>query len=189
MDFWWPIIISASISIIGFGVTIYTTYKKFQNSKKERIIERQSKLYLECYNKIEPIITSPQLIFDYHYHESIALFKPEMKLVASNVALRAYKEYLNLIYDALGKYNTFCMQNDPRTDDINIEISADEETGTEYEILHVTEHDISRFEVLLEKYRNEHSPSMKEVNKRIAKLLNAMRNDLSNDSIQSDIIE
>ena len=189
MDFWWPIIISSIVSIIGFGITIFTTYKQFKNSKKERIIESQSKLYVECYNKIEPIVNSPHLIFDYHYYESIALFKAEMKLVASNETLRAYKEYLNLVYDVLEKYNAFCVQNDPRSDDRNIEISVDEETGTEHEILHVTEHDISHFEFLLEKYCNEHCPDMKELKKQIAKLLNAMRTDLSNDSIQSDIIE
>lgn len=68
MDFWWSIIVSSIVSIIGFGVTIFTAYKQFKNSKKERIIERQSKLYIECYNKIEPIINSPQLVFDYHYY-------------------------------------------------------------------------------------------------------------------------
>jgi hypothetical protein len=101
MEIWWPIIISSAISIIGFCVTIYTTCKQFKNSKKERIIERQSKLYLECYNKIEPIINSPQFVFDYHYYESIALFKAEMKLVASNETLRAYKEYWTGIFQKL----------------------------------------------------------------------------------------
>lgn len=112
-----------------------------------------------------------------------------MKLVASDDTLRAYKEYLNLVYDVLEKYNVFCVENDPRIDERNIEISVDEETGTEHEISHVTEHDISNFEFLLEKYHNEHCPDMKELKKQIAKLLNAMRTDLSNDSIQSDIIE
>ena len=189
MDYWWPIIIPSAISVIGFGVTIFTTYKQFKNSKREQIQEKQSKLYIECYSKIEPIINSSTLAFDNCYYESIALFKAEMKLVASNRTLRAYKEYLNLVYDVLKEYNDFCLQNDPRTNERNIEISIDGETGAEYEIQHMTEHDISHFEILLEKYRNEHCPDASEIKKQILKLLNAMRSDLSNASIDSDIIQ
>ena len=189
MDFWWPIIISAVISIIGFGVTIYTTHKQFKNFKKERIIERQSKLYIECYNKIEPIINSPQLIFDYHYYESISLFKAEMKLVASNPTIRAYKEYLKFVYDIWEKYNIFCLENDPQINGKYNEIIIDEATGCKSEINHATEQDLEYFNISTEQYRNEHFTDITEMKKQIAKLLNAMRTDLSNDSIQSDIIQ
>lgn len=189
MDFWWSIIIPSAISILGFIVTIFTTYKQFKNSKKERIIDRQSNLYLECYNKIEPIVNFPMLIFEKHYYDSIVLSKAEMKLVASNSTLRAYKEYLKFVYDIMDKYNIFCLENDPRINGKYIEIIIDEATGCEGEISHITEQDIQYFNISAEKYRNEHCPDITEIKKQIAKLLNSMRKDLSSDTIESDITE
>lgn len=189
MDFWWPIIISSAVSVIGFSVTIFTTYKQFKNSKKERIIERQSNLYLECYNKIEPIVNSPLLIFEKSYYDGIVLPKAEMKLVASNSTLRAYKEYLKFVYDGWNEFNIFCSLNDPRTNGKYIEIVIDAETGFDDERSHLTKQDIQYFDYLVDKYRNEHCPDIEEIKKQLAKLLNSMRNDLLNDSIESDIIE
>jgi len=189
MEFLLPIIIPSIVSIIGFSVTIFTTYRQFKNSKKERIIEKQSILYLLCYNKIERIINSPQIIFDKSYYDSILLFKAEMKLSASNSTLRMYKTYLKFVYDNLEEYNIFCAKNDPRLSASNIEVFTNEDTGEENEILHISEADIIRFDNLLEKYQKEHCPNIIEIKQHIAKLLNSMRKDISNEPVEMDIIE
>ena len=189
MEFWLPIIIPSIVSIIGFSVTIFTTFKQFKNSKKERIIEKQSILYLECYNKIERIINSLQIIFDKSYYNSILLFKAEMKLNASNSTLRMYKAYLKFVFDTWEEYNAFCTKNDPHLNKNNIEVVTNEDTGKENEIWHISESDITRFNNLLEQYKKEHCPNINEIKKHIAKLLNSMRKDLSNEPIEMDIIE
>lgn len=189
MEFLLPIIIPSIVSIIGFIVTIFITKGQFANSRKDRIIEKQSKLYLECYNKIEQIINSPQIIFDKSYYGSILLFKAEMKLNASNSTLRIYKAYLKFVSDNLEEYNIFCAKNDPRLSANNIEVFTNEDTGEENEILHISEVDIIRFDKLLEKYQKEHCPSIIVIKQHIAKLLNSMRKDLSNEPVNMDIIE
>jgi len=189
IEFWLPIIISSIVSILGFGVTIFTTYKQFKNSKKERIVEKQSELYLECYNKIEPIINSPFLVFDNCYYENILFFKAEMKLIASNSTLRAYKAYLQFVYDALGKFNIFYSENDPHNNEKYIETVIDTATGDEHEIQHIPEQDRQHFNYLVDIYRSKHCPDVREIKNQIAKLLNSMRKDLLNTSIETDIIE
>lgn len=189
MKIWLPIIIPSLVSIIGFIVTIFTTNKQFTNRKKEQIIEKQSKLYLNCYKEIEKIITSPESIFTENYYESILLFKPEMKLIASNSTLSAYKNYLKFVYEYLEKYDTFYQQNNPASDDRNIEVIINEDTGERDELSHLTEQDFLQFESRLKDFKRKYCPNILDIQKHLSLLLRSMRKDLSNETIVNDIIE
>lgn len=188
MEFWLSIIIPSGISIIGFCVTIYMNNKQFKNAKKERIAEKQRELYLKCYKQIEPIINSPNLIFDFSYYQNIVSLKPEMKLFASNSTLRSFKDYLQFVYVTYEEYRSFYQEHDPFADKNNIEMTNNTETGEECEIYHVNEVEGTNFRLLIEKYCEEHCPNSTNIGKKIKKLLNAMRKDLSNDSVKRDVI-
>lgn len=184
-----PTVISTATSIIGFAVTILLTKKEFKNARKERITEIQEKTYLKCFEKVEPVINKPQLVFDTEYFENISSFKAEMKLFASGATLHAYREYLEYIYDIYHNYCNFLSENDPYENPDNVETIIGEDGTVKDEIKHVRENEITEFEISAEKYRADHCPTVKQLKDEITKVLRSMRKDFDNDNIKCDILE
>lgn len=85
---------SVIISIIGFGITLYSISKGFKNSLIEKLTEDRRVLYIKVFRLVNKIYLDRIIIYNNEIFQEYADYQAEMSILSS--------EKLNKLYNDLG---------------------------------------------------------------------------------------
>ena len=178
---WSEIIIAAIAAFISWFFNRLTIISEIKKTQKDKINESRINLYIQCYAILEQNIADPKIVFESEYIKSLMKIKADMKVIASNSVIQAFKSYYLWVLSFYEEYNSFCKEKDP-----GVFYTETTPEGEEYEIAAFNETDIAHFELLTKKYIEENNIENRDLRSKIQRILDAMRRDLGNDKYIED---
>lgn len=162
-------IITILLSLVTSNLLLKQNYKK---DIQLRISEERTDLYIQLYGVLDESIKKPELLLKDDYRDRIEIYKPKMKLIASEEVNNEFKLYRNLIATSIRNYNNFASENSP--EQLSGEWDDDEEGHGSP--IYREEH-ISESRKLIREYI-ENNTSGEEAKKMLDPIVDAMRKDI-----------
>lgn len=184
MDNWKMILLTAGISLIVSILTSWVTSKcAFKSDIKKYLYSKRETLYFELGECLDELLIDLSNVYEEDYKEKLYLFKPRVKLIASNGVVNDYKKIMNVYNKYYFKLQEFISKNDPTMDENNYE-HVTNEFGEEDDMPHFDERDINNYEHSLEEFKENNYPQTQEIQRMINNIIDAMRKDLGNNKIE-----
>lgn len=174
-------IIPAIVTIIGFSINFIIMNQQFKKTREERIIEKRTDTYFECYKCIDEIIENEELVYSENYYSKLLSFKAKIKLLSSKNVINCYKKLLNKIFDLQKEFIEFKNKYDPFCNQKNYyERPPDDCDSVSHEVCGITENDIQIYEHRVKDFKMSKQKYVEVVINEIKNICDAMRKDIGN---------
>lgn len=178
MQAWQTALLTALLSVLTAIITTkVTAWSSHKNEIKKWILEKRAEIYFSFYDQVELALMDRENVFKQSYLDSLAEWKPKIKLISSKKTFEAFRSYYEFIRNIVFDYKNFCFQNDPEAKPNNFHRIISENGDESYDC-DIIDDDIEIFKRLEKQYKLNHRPDSNTMNLYIEPLYQSMRRDL-----------
>lgn len=178
MEAWQTALLTALLSVLTAIITTkVTAWSSHKNEIKKWILEKRAEIYFSFYDQVELALMDRENVFKQSYLDSLAEWKPKIKLISSKKTFEAFRLYYEFIRNTVVEYRKFCTQNNPEDNPNNFHCITLENGEDRYDC-DITDSDMEMFEWQERQYKLEHLPDSDTLISYIEPLYQSMRRDL-----------